>query len=341
MAPEQVRGLTTDYRADLFAFGVVLYEMLSGRRAFRGDTPMDVMMAVAREEPPSLAAARPDVSPTLARIVERCLEKDPLARFQSTRDLAFALEGQTSAPSGGASALPAPARPPRDGYRVARRPWVWLLGGPVLGTAVASLVATFRPLPAGTTPQTITLTLPSAFSTFRLPGVASARPWFWSPSPDSRWLLGIDLMPDGRTQFVLNELATGISRGVDATAGSVNVINSAWSPDSKMVAYWDAADGFLKRLAIDTGAVTRMVQFRDVRSIGWGPDGIVLWNLAGAGAGAGLQLVRQTVEVPDCWRLRCEIPLSCPTGTSSLRRSATVPASSCWIRRPAIDARWR
>ena len=96
MAPEQVRGLAADYRADLFAFGAVLYEMLTGQRAFRGDTPMDVMMAVVREEPQSLTAIRPDLSPTLARIVERCLEKDLSLRFQSTRDLAFALDGHVS-----------------------------------------------------------------------------------------------------------------------------------------------------------------------------------------------------------------------------------------------------
>jgi len=292
MAPEQVRGLAADYRADLFAFGAVLYEMLSGRQAFRGDTPMDVMMAVAREEPSSLVAARPDVAPALARIVERCLEKDLFARFQSTRDLAFALDGQASALSGQASALITDADSPRVGRTAKKRSWAWLLGGLALGVAVAGLVVAFRPPPAGTSPQPATLTLPSASPAFRLPGVSSARPWFWSPSPDSRWLLGIDLMPDGRTQFVLNELATGVSRAIDTTAGSVNVINSAWSPDSQMVAFWDGTDGFVKRFAIDTGAVTRLIQFRDVRSVEWGPDGIIVANLPGeSSTGPGLEMV--------------------------------------------------
>ena len=292
MAPEQVRGLAADYRADLFAFGAVLYEMLSGRRAFRGDTPMDVMMAVAREEPSSLVAARPDVPPALARIVERCLEKDPFARFQSTRDLAFALDGQASALSGQASALVTDADSLRVGRTAKKRSWAWLLGGLALGVAAAGLVVAFRPSPAGTSPQPATLTLPSASPAFRLPGVSSARPWFWSPSPDGRWLLGIDLMPDGRTQFVLNELATGVSRAIDTTAGSVNVINSAWSPDSQMVAFWDGTDGFVKRFAIDTGAVTRLIQFRDVRGVEWGPDGIIVANLPGGGrTGPGLEMV--------------------------------------------------
>ncbi|MGH7341252.1 MAG: protein kinase domain-containing protein, partial [Candidatus Rokuibacteriota bacterium] len=287
MAPEQVRGLDADHRADLFAFGAVLYEMLTGQRAFRGETPMDVMMAVAREDVPSLVATRPDLPATLARIVERCLEKNPAARFQSTRDLAFALESQTSTVTAGA-ALPASADRPRE-QRMARRPWPWLAGALALGVVIG-LAAALRTRPAGTSPQPLVLTLPSTAASFRLPGVAAARPWYWSPSPDSRVLLGIELMPDGRTQFVLQDLVTGSSRGVDTTVGSVNVVNATWSPDSKTVAYWDATDGFLKRLAIDTGAVTRLIQFRDVRNVSWGPDGIVVSNLPGSGSSV-LQIV--------------------------------------------------
>jgi serine/threonine protein kinase/Tol biopolymer transport system component len=293
MAPEQVRGLPVDYRVDVFAFGAVLYEMLTGQRAFRGDTQMDVMMAVAREEAVSLAAIRPDVSPTLARIVERCLEKDPSHRFQSTRDLAFALDGQGSTQSGGTSALNTPADLRRYEPRVTRSRWPWLFGGLVLGAATAGIVVAYRTPAGDVRPQPLTLTLPSTAPAFRLPGVFSARPWYWSPSPDSRWLLGIELKPDGRTQLVLNELATGASRGIDSTVGSVSVINSAWSPDSKMVAYWDATDGFLKRLATDTGAVTRLIQFRDVRAVEWGPDGIIIHDLPGNG-GPVLQMVPPT-----------------------------------------------
>jgi serine/threonine protein kinase len=290
MAPEQVRGLAADYRADLFAFGAVLYEMLTGQRAFRGDTPMDVMMAVVREEPQPLTAIRPDLPATLARIVERCLEKDLSLRFQSTRDLAFALAGQATQ-SGAASALSVPAGVQRDETRVPRSHWLWLLGGLLLGGTAAGVVAAFRPVPARLPSQPVTLTLPSATPVFRLPGVSAARPWFWSPSPDSRWLLGIDLLPDGRTQFVVTELTTGAIRGIESTAGGLNVVNSAWSPDSKEVAYWDSTDGFLKRLAIDTAAITRLKQFRDVRSVAWGPQGIVLYNLAADANGPTLQMV--------------------------------------------------
>jgi serine/threonine protein kinase len=93
MSPEQVRGQKADHRSDIFAFGAILYEMLSGHRAFRGDTPADTMSAILAKDPPELSTDERQISPALARIVDRCLEKSPSARFQTTSDLAFALEG--------------------------------------------------------------------------------------------------------------------------------------------------------------------------------------------------------------------------------------------------------
>jgi eukaryotic-like serine/threonine-protein kinase len=94
MAPEQVRGEPVDPRADIFAFGCVLYELLGGRPAFRGATTLEVLSAILRDTPAPPAS----LSPALARVVERSLEKDPGARFQSARDLAFALRGLTGGP---------------------------------------------------------------------------------------------------------------------------------------------------------------------------------------------------------------------------------------------------
>ena len=91
MAPEQVRGEVADPRTDIFAFGAVLYEMLSGVRAFRRDTPAETMTAVLKDDPPELSDGTRLVSPSLERIVRRCIEKNPEQRFQSARDLSFAL----------------------------------------------------------------------------------------------------------------------------------------------------------------------------------------------------------------------------------------------------------
>jgi eukaryotic-like serine/threonine-protein kinase len=91
MSPEQVRAQTVDARTDIFSLGAILYEMLSGKRAFQGDTPADTMSAILREEPPPLTAAIASVPPALERIVRHCLEKNPYERFQSARDLKFDL----------------------------------------------------------------------------------------------------------------------------------------------------------------------------------------------------------------------------------------------------------
>src|SRR5258706_7795182 len=90
MSPEQVRGEAVDPRSDIFSFGTVFYEMLTGRPAFARETAPETMTAVLKEDPPALHA--PDLSPSLTRIVSRCLEKTREMRFQSARDLAFGLE---------------------------------------------------------------------------------------------------------------------------------------------------------------------------------------------------------------------------------------------------------
>src|SRR6266487_407896 len=91
MAPEQVRGEAADPRTDIFAFGAVLYEILSGTRAFRRDTPAETMTAVLKEDPPEISDPGHPLSPALDRIVRRCLEKDANQRFQSAKDLSFAM----------------------------------------------------------------------------------------------------------------------------------------------------------------------------------------------------------------------------------------------------------
>jgi TolB-like protein/Tfp pilus assembly protein PilF len=151
MSPEQVRGQAADHRSDIFSFGAMLHEALSGQRAFRGATSADTMSAILKEEPPELTSVRPDLPPALAHIVRRCLEKSPAERFQSARDLGFALTE-----TGGVSA-PAPVRLP------GRRPILL----PALGAVVLAFLAVlfladvgglrsrFRPGAAGSTIQSL------------------------------------------------------------------------------------------------------------------------------------------------------------------------------------------
>jgi serine/threonine protein kinase/Tol biopolymer transport system component len=107
MSPEQVKGQTADHRSDLFSFGAILYEMLSGRRAFRGETSVETMSAILKEDPPELTETNRSVPPALERIVRHCLEKNPEERFQSARDVAFNLQSLSGSTSQVAAIAPA------------------------------------------------------------------------------------------------------------------------------------------------------------------------------------------------------------------------------------------
>jgi len=136
MSPEQVRGKLADARSDIFSFGAILYEMLSGNRAFRGDTTADTMSAILLKEPPDLSATNRAVSPGLDRVVRHCLEKDPERRFHSAHDLAFDLEALSDVSTPAEQAVR-----PRLVRRV--RP-AWFAGLAVLLAAVAVLAVLRR-----------------------------------------------------------------------------------------------------------------------------------------------------------------------------------------------------
>jgi hypothetical protein len=96
MSPEQVKGLPVDHRSDIFSFGAILYELLSGKKPFRRDTNAETMAAIMRDEPPELTQSGRNISPALDHIVKHCLEKDRNNRFQTAKDVAFALSEQSS-----------------------------------------------------------------------------------------------------------------------------------------------------------------------------------------------------------------------------------------------------
>jgi eukaryotic-like serine/threonine-protein kinase len=145
MSPEQVRGKPADARSDLFAFGVVLYEMISGKRAFHGETPADTMSAILHSEPPELTETNRNVAPALQRIVVHCLEKNPEERFQSMRDVIFDLDGVT-ATSGTIAALPVK----RGAYWLNKR--VPVIASIIVVGALTAYFATRRSTPAARVP---------------------------------------------------------------------------------------------------------------------------------------------------------------------------------------------
>ncbi|HTL99068.1 MAG TPA: WD40 repeat domain-containing serine/threonine protein kinase, partial [Holophagaceae bacterium] len=154
MSPEQVRGEAADARSDIFSFGVVLFEMLTGKRAFARSTAADTMAAILKEDPPDLEDTSRPIQPGLRRVLDHCLEKIPARRFHDAHDLAFALES-ASAPS-----FDSAIRPPAAERARPRKPWL-RLGLPALmaaglagawwlgGASTAAPQATFKRLTYG------------------------------------------------------------------------------------------------------------------------------------------------------------------------------------------------
>jgi eukaryotic-like serine/threonine-protein kinase len=134
MAPEQVRGEAVDHRADIFALGAVLYEMLAGKRAFERSTSAETMTAILQDDPPAISQVVKAAPPGLQRVVQRCLEKSPEQRFHSSSDLAFALEALSDSGSSPAVALARSSRPR----------WLWLVAAGALAAAAALVVAWWR-----------------------------------------------------------------------------------------------------------------------------------------------------------------------------------------------------
>jgi eukaryotic-like serine/threonine-protein kinase len=170
MSPEQVRGKPTDSRSDIFSFGAVLYEMVSGKRAFHGDSAVDTMSAILKEDPPDLGETDRNVSPALERIVRHCLEKNPGERFQSARDLVFDLEALTdisSSSRGGMRAIP---------EQPATRRWLMPLLGALL--LLASWAGIYR---------------------FAHRGVAAANPTFHEVTFRNGTIWAARFAPDGQT----------------------------------------------------------------------------------------------------------------------------------------------
>ena len=267
MAPEQARGQAVDHRADLFSFGAVLYEMLTGRPAFRRDTATDTMVAILKEDPSELATLDPKIPPALARLVQHCLEKNPATRYQSARDIAFALESLS-----GSGAATATATAQRQA-----RPWAvrWGLA------AAAGLLLVWLGFAARGYWTSRPSGLPVAWEGELLSGPTAGLNLRVSPNGQE---VAFAALSGKQTQVALMKLASGDWRFLTSDTARGNVQEFAWSPDSARLYFdrYNAGQASIFSMSPLGGQETLYVQ--DAFSPRSLPDGSLLvggWNDSG------------------------------------------------------------
>jgi serine/threonine protein kinase/Tol biopolymer transport system component len=254
MSPEQARGDEVDARTDLWSLGVVLYELLSGRRPFRGEREQAVIYSILHERPQPLREIRPEVSPELARIVERLIAKEPADRYPSVEEALGDLRVLRGEPATGFTRAVDPGRPPK-------RRWPWIAAAVLAAVAVAAAVFLLTRSPAGAPLQTSFTRLTDQ----------EGRETFPSVSPDGRDFVYVKLTSAGNLDIYSQRVGGSIPRNLTADS-LVDDTQPAFSPDGGTIAFRSERDGGGIFLMGATGeSVRRLTNFG--YSPAWSPDG--------------------------------------------------------------------
>ena len=268
MSPEQLQGREADARSDLFAFGAVLYEMITGQRAFQGTTAATLIGAILHSDPPAVSTRSTLAPAGLDRLVSRCLAKDPDNRWQTARDLALELEWVAARP----------AHQDQAPRRTAATMWV-------AASAAASAVAAALILGlthAGSAPADahaiqLTFTPPK--------GVTLVDPRLGGPvsiSPDGRLLTFVAIEPDGAQRLWVRPIDSGAAR---ALPGTDDARFPFWSPDNRSIGFF--AQKKLKRVSVAGGTPQALYDAIQPGGGTWAADGTILFS-----AELGFQLYR-------------------------------------------------
>src|SRR2546425_3124971 len=223
MSPEQVKGRSVDHRSDIFSFGAILYEMLSGRRAFHGESAAETMSAILKEDPPDLSSTNQNISPALERLVNHCLEKNPEERFHSASDLAFALEALSGSTSISTQTMSAISAAPISSKLVKLMPWI--VAGVMALAFLVTLpfaITSFRQTPARS--NVIRATIPAPETTNYLPRNQFAI------SPDGSRLVFVARAAGGKQLLLVRPLGALSSQPLKP---AVRATHPFWSPDTR------------------------------------------------------------------------------------------------------------
>lgn len=262
MAPEQFKGAEAGARADIWACGCVLYEMLTGRRPFEGASAAEVIGAILRDEPPPVSSILPGVPPHLDRVVQTSLAKDPDDRWQDAQDLQKELRWLSEIAVAAVPATRARTRLPKAGWRAAL-----VVTSVLAGAVIASAWWLLRAVP----PVNVHAAIPMP------PGTELLVRSFRRP---------IAISPDGRTLLYVastngvRQIFTRPIDGLEATviSGTDNSSSPFFSPDGSWIGFFSATDMRMKKVAVSGGAPVVICETVDVRGASWGSDNWIVYS---------------------------------------------------------------
>ena len=326
MAPEQIEGVDADTRTDIFAFGALLFEMVTGRTAFEGKTRAQLLGAILKDEPPRISQAAPGVPASsrvalLDRIVGTCLAKDPDDRWQTARDLLRELKWVAGS---------ADAEPVRSRRTVLSGPAGWIGAGVAVlvlaGTAAIALRHVFEAPPAQDAIQFTIAAPPNAQWAGPSVGGGTGAATQVAISPDARHVVFV-ARTDGKFNLWLRRLGT---LGVSQVPGTEDAAYPFWSADSRFVAFF--AGGKLKKVQIAGGPPTVLCDVVQGRGGTWSRDNVIVFGVvntplmrvssAGGTPTPAAQLDKGYGETSDRW------PQFLPDGRHFLYTAVTGAAGA-------------
>jgi Tol biopolymer transport system component/predicted Ser/Thr protein kinase len=264
MAPEQLEGVNADARTDIFAFGAVLYEMLTGKRAFEGKTRTSVIAAIVEREPPPMSQFQPMTPPALERLVRNCLAKDPDDRWQTAHDVLLGLRALGDANDSGTGIPVAVVAKRRNRERLA---WITAVLALLGGAAVGVYAWRVRNAPVEVLRTSIVAPEGTRMS-FSVDDAASL-----TISPDGRYVTFVASVNETSRLWVrrVDQLQAQPLTGTDGATYPF------WSPDGKDIAFF--ANRSVKRIPAAGGAVTTITtDVRDSRGGAWGANGMIVYS---------------------------------------------------------------
>ena len=261
MSPEQIQGVDADARSDVFAFGAMLFEMATGKRAFEGKTGASIVGQILAVDPPPASAVRPEVSPSLDRLIRLCLEKDPDERIQTAHDLKLNLQAITDE-------KPAPTAAPVQERSRARERAGWM-GAVAAALVLGALGMLLLYHPAKPAPGMRTSINPPPNIVFQLTGDAAGPPVL---SPDGKLLAFTAVGKEGDLEIWVRPVNSLEAHPMEGTLGAYFPF---WSPDSRSLAFF--VPGKLKRVDLNGGAPADVTGLKQGKGGSWGPGGVIIF----------------------------------------------------------------